>query len=436
MRLRLSSLVERARASLFFVPLGAVIIAIGLGAGVLAIDRRPRTMATDPPLGFPSTISSARTLLATIAGATISFAGVAFSVSLLVIQLTSSQYSPRITHTLFRDPFNRRIVAVVVGTFTYCVVVLRSVRSALEDGGEPVIPNISVAVAVVLGVIPILSVLAFIDHRAHAMDVCEILARVRHETTERVRREWPPVGERQTPPPTPVPVWTDGTAVVRFDRTGWVQQIDLDKIAAVVPPATVVRLETKAGRYGIARAPICSLAPVPAGMAAVADGVRSSVWIGETRTMQQDPSYGLRLLVDIAVKALSPGINDPTTAQDAIFHVAAVLSEMMHRDLPAADVITDGRRVIAAEQPTYDDLVGLAFDEIRQAATAHPRVCVYLIAALGLLVEALEAVDLDERTEALRRQADLVLEGCGHDRHLDADAAQVRAAYDKRFGTD
>ena len=190
MNLRISSLVERLRSSLFFVPMLAVIVAAVLAFAGLAVDRHVDTTLADLPLGFTSTVESARTLLGVIAGATISFAGIAFSVSLLIIQLASSQYSPRVVHTLFRDPFNKRVMALVVGTFTYCVVVLRSVRSALDPGGDPVIPNISVAIAVVLGIATILAIVAFINHSAHAMDVSEILERIRRETTDQIRAEW------------------------------------------------------------------------------------------------------------------------------------------------------------------------------------------------------------------------------------------------------
>ena len=153
-----------------------VVFAIAAGFIGLAVDRR-LDQDRELPLGLTSTVDSARAVLSTIAGATITFAGIAFSVSLLIIQLASSQYSPRVVHTLFRDPFNRRVMGLVVGTFTYCVIVLRSVRSPFEQGGEPVIPNLSVAVAVVLGIATILAIVAFINHSAHSMDVSEILER-------------------------------------------------------------------------------------------------------------------------------------------------------------------------------------------------------------------------------------------------------------------
>ena len=139
MNLRISSLFERLRSSLFFVPMFAVVLAAALGVAGLAVDRRVDATLADLPAGFTSTVESARTVLGVIAGATISFAGIAFSVSLLIIQLASSQYSPRVVHTLFRDPFNKRVMGLVVGTFTYCVVVLRSVRSALDPGSGIVV---------------------------------------------------------------------------------------------------------------------------------------------------------------------------------------------------------------------------------------------------------------------------------------------------------
>ena len=140
--LRLKTSLERVRASLFFIPMLGVVAAIVLSQVGIAVDDRFDTARW--PLGLTSTVESARAVLSTIASATITFAGIAFSISLLLIQLASSQYSPRVVHTLFRDPYNKRVMALVVATFTYCLIVLRAVRSSLEQGGEPVIPNLSV----------------------------------------------------------------------------------------------------------------------------------------------------------------------------------------------------------------------------------------------------------------------------------------------------
>ena len=440
MKLRLSALAERLKSSLFFIPMIAVFFATALGFVSLAIDRNIDVVAADLPFGVTSTVESARTLLGVVAGATISFAGIAFSVSLLMIQLASSQYSPRVVHTMFRDPFNKRVMALVVGTFTYCVVVLRSIRSALDSGGTPVIPNLSVAVAVVLGIATILAIVAFINHSAHSMDVSEILQRIHREATEQIRAEWTPADltpadlttDRRSLPDTTASV---SSTVIRFDRSGWVQQIDIEALVDCVPDGVLLTVETYAGRFAIEGTRFCSVSPSISDQnrGAIERAVLAAVLIGDTRTMQQDVSYGLRQLADVAVKALSPGINDPTTAQDAIFHAAAVLSVFLRHDPPAA-VRTDGAiTIVMAEQPTHDELIHLAFDETRRAAAEHPTVCGYLLVAISSIVESLEAASLAERTIALRRQANLIVDGCGATGLLDEDIETVRKTYRDKF---
>ncbi len=410
-----------------------VVAAIVAGFAGLALDRHLDQHA-DLPLGLTSTVDSARAVLSTIAGATITFAGIAFSVSLLIIQLASSQYSPRVVHTLFRDPFNRRVMGLVVGTFTYCVVVLQSVRSPLEQGGQPVIPNLSVAVAVLLGIATILAIVAFINHSAHTMDVSEILERVRREAIDHIRREWSPA-EPGPPPQLDGQVPGEPGIEITFDNSGWVQQIDIDALLDCVPAGTQLRLETYPGRYAIEGTPLAALWPRPPEPADVKRAVRAAVAVGTTRTMQQDVSYGLRQLADVALKALSPGINDPTTAQDAIFHSAAVLAELLQRDPPpAVREGTHGARVILAEQPTHDDLVRLAFDETRHAAATQPTVCIYLLEALHLLYETLRSAGLPDRGAALVEQARLIAKRASMSSELlPEDIESVQAAYAKRF---
>ncbi|HQZ33989.1 MAG TPA: DUF2254 domain-containing protein [Ilumatobacteraceae bacterium] len=433
----MSALAERLRSSLFFVPMVAVFFATGFGFASLAIDRNIEKVVADLPIGFASTVESARTLLGVIAGATISFAGIAFSVSLLIIQLASSQYSPRVVHTLFRDPFNKRVMALVVGTFTYCVVVLRSVRSSFEPGGKPVIPNLSVTLAVVLGIATILAIVAFINHSAHSMDVSEILQRIRREATEQIRSEWTPADPADDRSFRPRPGAADSTTMIRHDRSGWVQQIDVDAMLGCVPEGTILTVETYAGRFAIEGTRFCTLSPAIGEQDRDDVGRRllASVSIGHTRTMLQDVSYGLRQLVDVGVKALSPGINDPTTAQDAIFHTGAVLAELLRHDPPHLLRTKGTRTVVMVEQPTHEELVRLAYDETRRAGAGQPAVCEYLLVSIASLVESLEAASLSDRTVELRRQARLIIDGCGVSELLDDDIEVVRQSYRDKFST-
>ena len=422
--------------SLFFVPMLGVLIGL-VGASVtIWIDSQLDLRSGDVPLGVISTVNSARAVLTTVAGATISFAAIAFSISLLIIQQASSQFSPRVVHTLFRDPFNKRVMGLVMGTFTYCLVVLRSVRASTEVGGDAVIPNLSVALAVVLGILTIISIVAFLDHSAHSMDVSQILDRVEREAIGHARHAWS-VAESDTPTPESTEAPDHPAHIVRFDRAGWVQQIDTDALLECLPDETTAWVHAYPGRYAIRGAPLCALSGVPEHIEATDHAILEAVSTGNTRTMQQDISFGLRQMADVGLKALSPGINDPTTAQDSIFHSAAVLAELLRRDPPPREHSDErDRRVVLVEQPGGDDLVRLAFGELRRAAATQPTVCIYLLEALHLLREGLDASGLPSRTAVLVEEARLVVAGCEAADVLPADLADVRRAYDKRFAAD
>ncbi len=418
----------RVRSSLFFVPMFCVLTAVVLGEVMLLVDAR--VTGIDPRL--TATVDSARTVLTTVAGATLSFAGIAFSVSLLLISLASSQYSPRVVHGMFRDPFNKRVMGFVIGTFTYCLVVLRAVRSSLEEAGEAIVPSVSILLAVVLGIASVLSIIAFINHAAHSMDVSKILHRVTREVLSQAGSAWPEP-EKTDEPLTPVRL-PEGAVPVRFESHGWVQNIDYGRLLDVLPTGSIARLDTFAGRYAIEHAPVCHVWPPPTDLESTADRVRSAVMIGETRTLQQDVEYGVRQLSDVALKALSPGINDPTTAHDAMSHLGTVLSDLLRRPLPASQVADDdGRVLLLPHATTYPSLVGLAFDEIRIAADGQPTVLIYLLDLLHQVENSLGDRSHPDAVEALRRQADLVRSMNEDAEQQEADRDRVREAFERRY---
>lgn len=425
---------ERARTSLFLLPLVAVIGAIGLAAGLLAVDAE-LDGARRLPLVFTSTVDSAREVLSTVAAATISFAGIAFSIALLVIQRTSAQYSPRVVQTLFRDPFNRRVMALVVGTFTYCLVVLRSVRTPTGDGVEAVVPNLSISFALLLGIVAILAIVGFIDHSARAMDVSQILERVTDDAAEQIRSTTPVPSDAVVDPATVDPSRATVHHVVRFVSRGWVQRLDLAELCRVVPSDGVFVMHTAPGRYAVSGAPLCSVAGSTGDLDELERCLQRCVSLGNSRTLLQDPSYGLRQNVDVALRALSPGINDPTTAQDAIFHSAALLVELLGSDpAPSAMRGESGGLVLLPELPDQDDLVDLAYDEVRRAAAVHPTVCIYLLESLRQVQLALGGGEHAGAPDRLVHQARLVVAGSDAADVLEADRQLVRDAFETRFG--
>lgn len=429
---RIAAWSDKLRGSLFFVPMMCVVFAIVMGEAMLVVD----SQVTEIHPRLTATVDSARTVLTTVAGATLTFAGIAFSVSLLLISLASSQYSPRVVHGMFRDPFNKRVMGLVVGTFTYCLVVLRAVRSSLEGVGEAIVPSVSILLAVVLGIASILSIIAFINHAAHSMDVSMILHRVTHEALSQASSAWPEPSQDddQGESDGPVPDLPPQAVAVRFDRYGWVENIDYERLLGELPAGTWLRLETVAGRYAVQNSPLCYVFPEPAdGLAA---RLRSCVTIGQSRTLQQDVVYGVRQLADVALKAMSPGINDPTTAHDAMSHLGVVLADLLHRDAPARRLEgVDGRLVLVPFATTPDELIGVAFDEVRIASQSQPTMLIHLLVVLKDVVESLPRTSRLVAKNALREQATLIRAIVEEADLMDADKERVRQVHARLFGS-
>lgn len=504
---------EVLSTNLFFGPVLAVIFAVILGISCTYVDAAlSRSENENSPVLWTTTTSSAKELLSTVAGATISFAGTAFSVSLLVIQLASTTYSPRVVHTLFKDPFNRRIVALVVGTFTYCLVIIRALG---EEQDAAVVPNVSVAVAFLLGIASVLAIVAFIDHAANTMDISQLLERITRDTIWQIQRTWeleesdsdnegdtshaqksdPSMSnskssedELQQDTRNETAEESDGvnkdnpkkpksnkgeeaeaeasttSHVVRFRSSGWVQEIDLQALLKMVPEQATMRVHTLNGRYAIPGTAVCSISPKPSiynckhamGEKKSFDKdewededdesfleefdsyVLDSIMIGPSRSMRCDPSFGLRQIVDIILRALSPGINDPTTAQDGIFHATAVVTEFCHRKIPQSVLHNKhGGRLVLNEEHDYDSIVRLAFDEVRACASSNVTVALYLLESLRLIRESLQAGGYPFRAPEIERQARLIEENVrNNSSNIREDHEMIVNARQDRFDTD
>lgn len=428
----LAAFAERVRSSLFFVPMICVIGGALLAETMLLVDAG--VTGIDPRL--TATVDSARTVLTTVAQATLSFAAIAFSVSLLLISLASSQYSPRVVHGMFRDPFNKRVMGLVIGTFTYCLVVLRAVRSPLQASGDPVVPSISILLAVVLGIASILAIVAFINHAAHSMDVSKILHRVTGEALVQADKAWPEPepdsgSPQQAVAPNGLQIAPDAVAV-RFTDHGWVQQVDYARLLAALPAGSRSRLDTFAGRYAVQNTPICHVWPPPVDDGELDRAVRASVSIGQTRSLHQDVAYGVRQLADVALKALSPGINDPTTAHDAMCHIGSLLADLLGRLPPPQFVVGEQDQVLLLPlATTHEHLVGIAFDEVRLASAGQPTALVNLLDVLHQVEQSLAGLDRPSAVAALRSQADMIVAMADECAILESDRARVRDVYEQ-----
>ena len=420
---------ERLRSSFFVLPAFAVVIAFVTARLLVGVDAGDWVGR--------STVDSARNLLSTTAAATITFASVTFSVSLLIMQQGSSQFSPRVIHGLVRDPFNRRVIALVVGTFTYCLVSLQRVRGPLADGGEEVVPEFAVTVGLFLGLLSVLAVVGAINHTSRKMDVSVILGGI-------VEQAIAVPSQPATNDVFPIDFSCDlpdsnGQPVtqVRFDTDGWIQQIDRQGLLTLIEPGGTIRLGTDTGRYAIRGTTLCTIWPaVPEHrLAEITAGLRRRVSVGETRTMTEDPGYGIRQLVDVALRALSPGINDPTTAQDAIFHLGTVLAVRLGSPpAPTAYCDDQNRHLLTPDALSDQDLADLALAELRGTTTNQPAVAIYLLQMIALVVDTATVNGTADRVGPLLEQAQLIVDTVNTGDALGIDRQRVQHTHRTLFG--
>jgi uncharacterized membrane protein len=426
---RLRAIAERFRQSLFFLPALLVAAFIALAEGVLALESS--IPVTSLPMFLYTTVTSARSVLDTIAGAIITVTGLVFSVGVVALQLASGQFSPRVLRTFFRSRFQQFVMGFMVGVFTYCLMVLRTLRAPLSQNSEALIPGISVAGAVVLAVCAALLLLGYISRIARSMQVSEIIQRVTNETLAAVGRLCPQEQEATTEAVLPSLPDEPGY-VVRAERHGWVQQATPEARLSLVPPGTLLRLDAQVGTFVAEGMPLCTLWPKPENARMVEKLIHLSFSLGPERTMQEDLAFGIRQLSDIALRALSPGVNDPTTACEVSVHLGAILRALFWRALPARLLVADaGRHALCPAARLKGDYVNLAFDQIRIAGVNQPAVAMVLLETLGMLLQEAREIGNAALVAALQKQAWLTVAGCTATSPLPADLERVRIVADE-----
>ena len=418
----------------WFVPgliiLGAITLAIGLIEASALVDQR---MLARWPLLFGAGAAGSRGLLAAIASSMITVAGVVFSIRIVALSLASSQYTSRVLRNFMRDRINQTVLGVFVGIFAYCLVVLRTIRGGDEGA---FVPSLAMLFGLVLGFVGIAFLVYFIHHIATSIQASQILADVSEETLRAVEHLFPEgVGQEDSDDTqfelTPGQTWH----AVSASQTGYIQELDTAKLLAFAGQhGTVIRMERAIGEFLIEGTAVVSvLGTNPLDEKDVRQ-LASACIVGQQRTMDQDAAFGIRQLVDVAMKALSPGINDTTTAVMCVDYLTAILVQLAGRQMESRYRTKDGELRLLTRGPTFTGLVGEAYDQIRQNAGGN-------VAVVSRLLWSLET--LADRTSMTTRRRVLLdharaLEEMGHrsipapsDRlHIDSWSARVVASLD------
>jgi uncharacterized membrane protein len=415
--MRRDAIREYVRGSLWVLPTLCVFGALLLGALLSQIDVGPNS-----PLAFQGTADDARSLLSGISSTMVTVIALLLGLAVVALQLSSTQFSPRLLRNYLRDRPNQIVLGVFVGTFAYSAGGLFTVG---VSGGERSdrFPRFAVSVAVLLLFLSLALLVYFADHLAHSIQVDTIMRVVEHNTLPVIATGM--FTAEQEPPAVPA-----GALPVAATHSGYVQTIDVRRLlVAAENPGVPVRLCPRVGEHVVAGTVLAwawHAAPSKSTPReeTVAAALEQTVRIGFERTLEQDPGFGFRQLVDPACKALSPAINDPYTAIQAIERLSVLFGALATR--PVGDHIArdaTGTTRVMVPGRRFSDYLALALGLIRRYGAGEPTVAQALLRLLTTC--ATLAREDPQRWTDIERQAQLIVEDAEREIRQTADLSIV-----------
>ncbi|MCZ2811569.1 MULTISPECIES: DUF2254 domain-containing protein [unclassified Modestobacter] len=409
---------QQVRASLWFWPTVAAIGSLVVAFGLLFI--RPATASTFAERAWPGDASSAASLLQTVATASITALTLTLSLTVVALQLASQQFSPRLLRSFARDGVVQATVGVLISAFFVSLVTLRGI-----DPERP-LPVLALLLSFALGLVSGGMLIGFIAHMVARLRVDNMMAAVHQDSVASMEEAYAPYDQGPEWPGPGLPGPGGGVLIPAW-RSGFVRTVAPGPLVeAAREHGVLLRLGIRPGDSVVLGSPIATAfadeddeVPVDALVAAL----REAVNLGFERTEEQDVAFGLRQLVDIALRAISPGVNDPTTAAEALGYCADLLVRLTGRRL-GPQVQRDQDGVVRAVLPDRDlhYYLDLSCAQVRRFGRDEPTV---LTAVLRLLRDVAVQVRDDDQRRAVADQVDLVVAETS-DRLLDADQEAVR----------
>ena len=406
------SIVQRLGERFWFIPALLCVAAFVLAEGLIALDRWFGELVVPDwiaALLYRVGESGSRDILGAIASSSLAVAGTTFSITIAVLALTSSSYGPRLVRNFMADRGNQAVLGVFVSTFLYSLLVLRSVRVIGDPGNqeaEVFIPHLAVNAAVVLAVLNVAVLVYFIHHISDSIQVSTLTSSVRSDLLRTIDSLYPAdIGRDRRRDDhddagsvLPAEVAAHG-APVTAARCGYVQSIgDDDLMAAARRHDVLLALRVRPGQYVLDDTITVLVHPPDRADDRLAAAIRSAVRIADARSPYQDPEFAVQQLTEMAVRALSPGTNDPYTAVNALSDLSAGLVRLAARTpLSSARLDDDGTLRVHAPAVSVSDLIGSVVDAMRWYAASAPGV---MHATLGIL----ELVGGHARTPELRAE--------------------------------
>ena len=435
MKTKLFNIWHSFRSSYWFVPTAMATVSIALSLGTTAFDAvLPRDVTEKFGWLYSGGPEGARSILSTVAGSMITTAGVVFSITIVVLSLTSSQFGPRLLGNFIRDTGTQVVLGTFIATFLYCLFTLRVVRSG--DSGS-FVPHLSITIAFLLALASTAVLIYFIHHVSTSIQADSIITAVYRDLDAAIDRHLPEqqehgageTGRNDVRAVLPEEFDRDGWPVAS-ENSGYLQAIDCDGLMrTAVENDFILALHSRPGKFIAAGEHLVTVWPREHWDEKLASRVNSSFILGRQRTDEQDMEYSIHQLVEVALRALSPGINDPFTAMTCINWLSAALGRIAQRKFHSAFSYDDkGNLRLVSVPVSFAEIVEAAFGQIRNAAANHVQVILCLLDALVAIAPHLRVA---ERRKVLEHHAELVMQSGREMAHVKDDRRAIEERYER-----
>jgi uncharacterized membrane protein len=424
MPVRLTQFLDQLRASYWFIPTVMSVLAVALAFGTSIADR---ALGSDwiEALDWleANRPSGAREVLSAIASSMITVAGVVFSITVVAVVYASGQHGPRLLTNFMRDRGNQITLGTFIATYLYCLLILRTVRDAEEvidpenaaDAASGFVPHIGMFVALGLALCSIAVLVYFIHHIPRSINISNVIAEIGRELRGMIEKRFPDrighgVPEELDPALAEPADFAERACTVDADGVGYVQAVDVDALLDVAKKRDLVlRVHHRPGTFVRPGKALVEVYPKERADEEVRDRIRVAFAWGAQRTPVQDFLFLVNELVEIASRALSPGVNDPMTAVTCLDWLAAGAAQFAGRDSPDALRYDEDRNLRVITHPVgFGEFAEAAFGQLRPYAAGDRIAGMKMMAVLG---ELAEAVFEEESRAVLRYHANALMEG-------------------------
>ena len=421
---------EELNASFWFIPVLMLLLAVVSAVGFIYLD----SIVEYSPKGIwvyllAESVESARSILTIIAGAMIGVAGTVFSITLVVLTLASSQLGSRIVRKFMYDRLNQIVLGSYVSSFVYCLIVLSSLTI---DESQYFVPSFSVFAALLAAVAGIILLIVFIHHVSMSIQSDKVISDISDSMSKSIRILFPDeIGHEDKKPAPDVDALKKEYELidkVKCRKSGYLESVDGDGLVQIAEENDcIIILKHRPGDYLVKEMVLCEILCKEQCDDDVHKKFHNYFIIGKVRTPLQDAEFSIHQLVEVASKALSPGVNDPYTAIACVDNLNSVMCYLTGVQFPSSyRYDSEGKLRIIADHHTFAGMLNTAFNQIRQYAEGSPSVMIRLM-------EAMVNLNSFARTTHQKKQifehAEMIMKAAERTFHESRDLEDIKKRY-------